>query len=128
MVALICFAAVNRVGAGKLEDAEADGRILVEVGVDAVVERGELDARHILQTHDRVVVLLDDDVAELHLDRRGDPASAPMIWKAPGEATGGWFKMPAATCTFCRCSAVTTSFAVSARDCRRSGSSQTRIE
>ena len=52
IVALICLGRRDGVGAGKLEDAEADGRVLVEVGVDAVVERGELDARHVLQAHD----------------------------------------------------------------------------
>ena len=53
IVALIFFGRVDGVRARQLEDAEADGRVLVEIGVDAVVERGKLDARDILQPHDR---------------------------------------------------------------------------
>ena len=41
---------------------------------------------------------------------------------------GGWFSTPAATWTFCPCSAVTTSPAVRLRAWIRSGSSQIRIE
>ncbi len=56
---------IDGVGPGQLEHAEADGGRLVEIGVHAIVERGQLDPRHILQAHDGVVGLLDDDLAEL---------------------------------------------------------------
>ena len=87
IVALILLGRVERVRSRQLEDAETDRRVLVEVGVDAVVERGKLDARDVLQPHDGVAALLDDDVAEfvrvgepperLHRDLEGAGLIAP---------------------------------------------------
>ena len=113
---------------GSWKMPSADRRIAIEVGIDRVVERGKLDAAHVLQAHDRVVGLLDDDVGELVRVAQAARAFAPLSGRRPGWATGGWLSTPEATWTFWPCSAATTSPAVSASDCRRSGSSQTRIE
>ena len=53
------------VGARPLEDADADGRVAVEIGVAAVVQRGQVHPADVLDADDGVLRLLDDDVAEL---------------------------------------------------------------
>ncbi len=45
---------LDGVGTRQLENAEADGGLLVEIGVDTVVEAGKLDARHVFHADDRI--------------------------------------------------------------------------
>ena len=53
------------------------------------------------------------------------PRVRTAIWNARWLGTGGWFRMPEATCTFCAFSACTTSVVVRLSAESRSGSSQT---
>ena len=73
----------ERVGAGALEDAEGGGRLVVEVGVQRVVLRAQLDAGDVAQARHRPVRLgADHDVLELlgrtqpsqRAHRQGEPA------------------------------------------------------
>ena len=63
---------LQRVGAGALENGERDRRIVIEIGVRRIVERGEFDPGDILQAHHRARRLLHHDRAELV--RVGEPA------------------------------------------------------
>ena len=65
----------ERVRAGQLEDRERDRRIAIEVGVGGIVDRGELDARDVLDAHHRVRALLHHDLAEfLRVDQAAERA------------------------------------------------------
>ncbi len=56
---------IERIRSRQLEHAEAHGRIFVEIGVEAVVERRKLHARDILQPHHGGADLLHDDLGKL---------------------------------------------------------------
>ena len=66
MRAWMAFADLQRVGIGREEYADADNRQAVVGGVEVVVLRAELDARHIAQAdHAAVGLGAQHDVAEL---------------------------------------------------------------
>ena len=76
IVAFTSFADVERVGAGLQEDADERGGLVVHAADEAVVARGELDARDVAQAQARAVgIRADDDVLELLRLRRGGPWS-----------------------------------------------------
>ena len=52
------------VRARPLEDTDSDCRVTIEIRVGRVVLRGEFNPRDVLNTHDRVGSLLDDDITE----------------------------------------------------------------
>ena len=55
----------QRVRARPLVDGERHGGIAVEIGIRGVVLCRELDARHVLEPHQRAGDALDDDFGEL---------------------------------------------------------------
>ena len=121
---------LQRVGAGRLEDRNRDGVLVVEQAAQiAYCLRAELDTRDVAQAHDLAVrARLDDDVAELLLVGQ----TALRIDRPAGTATviasAARRSAPAATCTFCSRIASTTSPAVRLRAASFCGSSQTRME
>ena len=126
IVALMFLRGRERIRARPLEDADRDRRVAIEIGIGRIVLRGELDrAMSFIRTTALAVCLTTMLPNSSVLVRR--PSVCTEIWNAPGLSIGGWLSTPEATCTFCPASAVTTSFAVRPSDCRRSGSSQTRI-
>ena len=55
------------------------------------------------------------------------PSVCTLSWNASCDGIGGWFRMPADTCTFCARNAFTTSSPVMPYAAILSGSSQIRI-
>ncbi len=116
------------VGAGDLVDAQKARRLAVELGVPGVALGPELDPGHVADPdHLAPFAALDDDVLEL-LDlgqaSQGGDRVLEVLCRWP---TGGSPILPAATWTFCSCSAPITSAVVSPRALSRSGSSQIRM-
>ncbi len=69
---------LDRVGAGQLVERENGGRLAVEAAGDVVGLGAQLDARHVLQPHDRAVrVGAQDDVAEFFRAPRAGPGRGP---------------------------------------------------
>ena len=119
---------VERVGGRQLDDAEADGVQPLEPELRAVGLGAELGAADVLEPDERAVgARLDDDVLEVgRFAQASQRADAELVRLAEG--AGACPRLPAATCTFCSRSALTTSLAVSWRAASRSGSSHSRIE
>ena len=73
--------------------------LVVEVGVDRIVLRAELDARDVAHAHHRAVRARRGRrcprTARATVSR---PSVCTDSWKAPGDVAGGWLIAPAATC------------------------------
>ncbi len=119
---------LDGVRAGRLEDRDSDGLLVVEQRAQRVIGGTQLDARDIAQSRDLIVRSgFDDDVAEflfgseaaLGIDRKlksrfGSDGDAPTT--------------PTAACTFSARTALTMSLAESPSSAAFAGSTQTRIE
>ena len=135
---------VERVGAGQLEHGQRGRRLAVEVAVDVVVLRPQLDAfvddapigisvrvpDNVLEMdHAAVCAGLEHDVFELLFG--GQPSGRVdrqlKLDRLRRLGTGGCPSRPAATWRFCSRTALITSLAVRSRAASLSGSSQTRM-